>query len=164
MANTSAIWQQASHTTYKLSSPSCWTRAIQKSLTLNDKYLRLFWKKKSGEWTISRKNDKTERARGLGRKKTREIGKGNQMTALRFQTRGRHQTSTASLPGCELETGHLTHQNCRVYIYIYTHILSSQFWITKLHRHKQQCGYKKSSPWLASQPHNDPHSFKLTNN
>ena len=31
------------------------------------------------------KNDKTEKARGLGRK-TREIGKGNQMTALRLQT------------------------------------------------------------------------------
>ena len=39
MANTSAIWQQAAHTTYQLSSPSCLTRAIQKSLTLNEKYL-----------------------------------------------------------------------------------------------------------------------------
>ena len=69
MANTSAIWQQAAHTTYQLSSPNCSTRAIQKSLTLNEKYLRVF---KSQE-----KNDKTERARGLGRKKTREeIGRG----------------------------------------------------------------------------------------
>ena len=34
------------------------------------------------------KNDKKERARGLGRKKQEEIGKGNQMTALRFQTGG----------------------------------------------------------------------------
>ena len=37
------------------------------------------------------KNDKTERARGLGGKKgekREEIGKGNQMTALRFQTGG----------------------------------------------------------------------------
>ena len=33
MANTSALWQQAAHTTYQLSSPSCSTRAIQKSLT-----------------------------------------------------------------------------------------------------------------------------------
>ena len=39
MANTSAIWQQAADTTYQLSSPSCSTRAIQKSLTLNEKYL-----------------------------------------------------------------------------------------------------------------------------
>ena len=38
--NTSALRQQAAHTTYKLSSPtpSCSTRAIQKSLTLNEKY------------------------------------------------------------------------------------------------------------------------------
>ena len=54
MANTSAIWQQAAHTTYQLSSPNCSTRAIQKSLTLNEKYLS-FLEKKSGEWTISRK-------------------------------------------------------------------------------------------------------------
>ena len=54
MANTSAIWQQAAHATYQLSSPSCSTRAIQKSLTLNEKYPRVFWKK-SGEWTINRK-------------------------------------------------------------------------------------------------------------
>ena len=54
MANTSAIWQQTAHTTYQLSSPSCSTGAIQKSLTLNEKYLRVLWKK-SGEWTISRK-------------------------------------------------------------------------------------------------------------
>ena len=39
MANTSAIWQQAAHTTHQLSSPSCSTRAIQKSLPLNEKYL-----------------------------------------------------------------------------------------------------------------------------
>ena len=47
-------------------------------------------------------NDNTERARaGLGRKKqTREeIGKGNQLTALRFQTGDGHQTSQASLRG-----------------------------------------------------------------
>ena len=49
VANTSAMWQQAAHTTYQLSSPSCLTRAIQKSLTLNEKYLRVFWRKKSQE-------------------------------------------------------------------------------------------------------------------
>ena len=42
MANTSAIWQQVARTTDQLSSPSCSTRAIQKSLTLNEKYLRVF--------------------------------------------------------------------------------------------------------------------------
>ena len=33
MANASAIWQQTAHNNYQLSSPSCLTRAIQKSLT-----------------------------------------------------------------------------------------------------------------------------------
>ena len=47
--------------------------------------------------------DKTERVIGLGRKTREEIGKWNQMTALRFQTGGRHQTSLASLQG-EFET------------------------------------------------------------
>ena len=45
---------------------------------------------KKSEWTITRalvkKKDKTERAKGLGRKTREETGKGNQMTALRFQT------------------------------------------------------------------------------
>ena len=56
MANTSAIWQQAAHTTDQLSSPSCSTRAIQKSLTLslilNEKYFSFLEKNKSGEWNI----------------------------------------------------------------------------------------------------------------
>ena len=53
MANTSAIWQQAAHTTYQLSSPSCSTRAIQKGLTLYEQYLS-FLEKKSQE----KKNDR----------------------------------------------------------------------------------------------------------
>ena len=44
-------------------------------------------------------NDKTERVTGLGRRTRKEIAKWNQMTALRFQTGGRHQTSPASLRG-----------------------------------------------------------------
>ena len=44
-------------------------------------------------------NDKTERVTGLGRRTREEIAKWNQMTALRFQTGGRHQTSPASLRG-----------------------------------------------------------------
>ena len=43
--------------------------------------------------------DKTERVTGLGRRTRKEIAKWNQMTALRFQTGGRHQTSPASLQG-----------------------------------------------------------------
>ena len=42
------------------------------------------------------KNDKTERARGLGRKIKEEIGKGNEMTALRFHTEESHQASWSS--------------------------------------------------------------------
>ena len=46
----------------------------------------------------------TERARRLGRKTTtEEIGKGNQMTVLRFQTGGGHLTSPASLWGYKIE-------------------------------------------------------------
>ena len=44
-------------------------------------------------------NDKTERLTGLGRRTREEIAKWNQMTALRFQTVGRHQTSPASTRG-----------------------------------------------------------------
>ena len=47
-------------------------------------------------------NDKTERVTGLGRRTRKEIAKWNQMTALRFQTGGRHQTSPASLRGPRL--------------------------------------------------------------
>ena len=37
--------------------------------------------------------DMTERVTGLGRRTREEIAKWNQMTALRFQTGGTHQTS-----------------------------------------------------------------------
>ena len=46
MENNSAIWQEIAHTTYQLSSPSCSTRAIQKSLTLNETYLTVFQREK----------------------------------------------------------------------------------------------------------------------
>ena len=45
------------------------------------------------------RKDKTERVTGLDRKTREEIVKWNQMTALRFHTGGRHQTSPASLRG-----------------------------------------------------------------
>ena len=49
--------------TYQLSS-SCSTRAIQKSLTLNEKYLRVFWKKSQengplAEKSLDRKSKRT---------------------------------------------------------------------------------------------------------
>ena len=43
--------------------------------------------------------DKTERVTGLGRRTREERAKWKQMTALRFKTEGRHQTSPASLRG-----------------------------------------------------------------
>ena len=86
MADTSATWQQAAHTTCQPSSPSCSTRAIQKSLTLNEIYLSVFWKtncQKNGPLADKLQDRKSKRTK---QKKTRvEIGKGNQMTALRFQ-------------------------------------------------------------------------------
>ena len=53
---------------------------------------------KSLEERASRQK-KTERVTGLGRGTREEIAKWNQMTALRFQTGGRHQTFPASLWG-----------------------------------------------------------------
>ena len=45
--------------------------------------------------------DQTERVTGQGRRTREEIVKWNQMTALRFQTGERHQSSPASLRGRE---------------------------------------------------------------
>ena len=112
MANTRAIWQQAAHTTHQLSSPSCSTWAIQKKLTLKlMKNIRVFWKKSQENGPLAEKwqDRKSKRTR---QKKTREeIGKGNQMTALRFQTGGGHQTSLASLRGCTNGDNKLTYRS-----------------------------------------------------
>ena len=60
---------------------------MQKSLSLNEKYRRIFWKKcrRKGQQA---ENDKTERVTGLSRRTREEIAKWNQLTALRFQTGG----------------------------------------------------------------------------
>ena len=56
-----------------------------------------------------KKKKKTERALGLGRRTREKTVKWKQMTALRFQTGWRHQTSLASLhsdyinPWCDLD-------------------------------------------------------------
>ena len=58
----------AASCTYQLSSPRCSTRAIQKSLTLNKKYLRFFWKKSQEHGPLAEEKKKetikTERPRG----------------------------------------------------------------------------------------------------
>ena len=94
MANTSAIWQQAAHTTYQLSSPRCSTRAIQKSLTLDENYLRVFWQK-SGEWTISRKMTRQKGQEAEAEKASEGIGKGNQMRSPEIPDR----RETSDIPG-----------------------------------------------------------------
>ena len=49
--------------------------------------------------------DKTERATGLGRRTREEISKsGIKLTALRFQTMGRHQKFPSSLRGKQINT------------------------------------------------------------
>ena len=68
------------------------------------KNIEEFSGKSSREWTSrqKKKEDKTERVIGLGRRTREEIVKWNQMTALRFQKGGgwgRHQTSPISLRG-----------------------------------------------------------------
>ena len=70
-----------------------------KKACLLTKNIEEFSGKSSEEWTIRQKKNKTERVTGLGRRTKEEIAKWNQMTALRFQTGGRHQTSPASLRG-----------------------------------------------------------------
>ena len=99
MANSSATWQQAAHTTYQLSSPSCSTRAIQKKPNPYQNMFKSFLEKKLGEWIISRKMTRQKEQEDQAEKTREETGKGNQMTALRFQTGERHQSSPASLWG-----------------------------------------------------------------
>ena len=70
-----------------------------KKVCLLTKNIEEFSEKSSEERTSRQKKDKIERVTGLGRRTREEIAKWNQMTALRFQTGGRHQTSPASLRG-----------------------------------------------------------------
>ena len=67
------------------------------------KNIEEFSGKNSGEWTGRQKKDKTERVTGLGRRTRQQTVEWNQMTALRFQTGGRHQTSPASLQGAKVQ-------------------------------------------------------------
>ena len=55
LINISTTWKQAAHCTYLPSSPSHSTKAIQKCLSLNKRYCRIFCLKKSEEQAISSK-------------------------------------------------------------------------------------------------------------
>ena len=59
--------------------------------------LKNFLKKHQENGPAGRKN--TERVTGLGRRTREEIVKWNQMTVMRFETGGRHQTSQDCLQG-----------------------------------------------------------------
>ena len=62
------------HTTYQLSSPSCSTRATQKSLILKGKIFENFLEKKVRRLNRQQKDEKIERAKGQ-RKKARKVRK-----------------------------------------------------------------------------------------
>ena len=81
MANTSAIRQQAARTTHQLSFSSRPTKAIQKRPAIYEKCSRIFSgekKKKSREWTTSRKmtrqKEKEDQAKERERERERESG------------------------------------------------------------------------------------------
>ena len=119
MTKTSAIWQHAAKTPTNLLLLAAKQEPYKKSLSLNEKYWSIFWKKK-----FRRKGQQAELDRKGNRTRQRareEIAKWNQMTALRFQTGGRHQTSPASLWGkgkCKCHwhfccTGQLSYTKCK---------------------------------------------------
>ena len=93
LANTSAIWQQAAHTTYQLSSPSCSTRAIQKSLTLNEKYLSFLEKSQENGPLAEKWQDR--KGKCGDRKEKREDRKGESNYSPEIPDRRR----TSDIPG-----------------------------------------------------------------
>ena len=95
-ANTSAIWQHAALTNYHFLVAD--QELYQKAYLLVKNVDKFSWEK-SGVWISRQKQYKTERAMGVGRRTREEIVKWNQTKALRFQTGGRHQTSSTSLRG-----------------------------------------------------------------
>ena len=70
-----------------------------KKAYLFTKNIKEFSKKKFRRKDQQAEKGKIERVTALGRRPREEIAKWNQMTTLRFQTGGRHQTSPASLRG-----------------------------------------------------------------
>ena len=80
------------HTTNQLAANRNHTK---KSTSQLIKIVEEYFGEKSQIWPLAEKKG-GERARGVGRRTREEIDKWNQMTALRFQTGGRHQTYPAS--------------------------------------------------------------------
>ena len=80
----------AASCTYHL--PTVISQLLNKSHTKNpnpyQKIFESFLEKKSGEWTISRKITRQKEQEDEAEKTREEIGKGNKIGALRFQTGG----------------------------------------------------------------------------
>ena len=92
IANTRAIRQQAAHTTFQLSYPRCSTGAY---VLMNTGEFSGGKVRRMGH---QQKKARAEIATGKGRKIRDRTGKGNQMTALRFQTGGGGDIRHPSLP------------------------------------------------------------------
>lgn len=83
----------------KISSPNYSRTAIQKNLFLNEKHWGIFWREKqsqqSGPLGEEEENDKTERATGLGSKKTEERKRKSKDSPAEIPDRRR----TSHIPG-----------------------------------------------------------------
>ena len=94
MANTNAIWQQGAHTTYQLSSPSCSTRVIQRSLTLNENYLSVLEKsQENGPLAEKWQDRKSKRTRQKRNKRGDRKGESNDSPEIPDRKR------TSDIPG-----------------------------------------------------------------
>ena len=108
MTNTSTTWQQAVHTTYQTSSPSCSTKApYKKSLSLNEKCWRIFWVKKAGEWTVNRKTTGQKEQEDLAEKNERRDRKGESNDSPKVPDK----RLTSDIPGLPLGFDHAIHLN-----------------------------------------------------
>ena len=74
------------------------TKKRKKTNSLTKKYWRIFWGKNVRRMSQQAEKGKTESTDSAEDRE--EIVNWNQMTALRFQAGGRHQTSPAFLRGC----------------------------------------------------------------
>ena len=92
-----SIGQQVAHTTFQLSSLSYSTKGMQEK-ALCESCLRILWKKsqENGPLVETLQDRKNKRTR---QKNEEEIGKRNQMTALRFHAWESYQTPLSSLHG-----------------------------------------------------------------
>lgn len=106
MSNSCAIRQQVAYSIYQVSSSSCPTRAFRKAS---------FFMKNIGEFSgekwqnsrppVEKKKEKKTKSKRTRQKNKRVETKENQMTAMRFQTGGSHQTSPAPLWGLNSPSG-----------------------------------------------------------